>query len=193
MRLASTLFSSRRRVTGWPRPDIRVARLRVIFELPEHVHEDIFDRLRIPRPGKLAYIEWFSKPGQVDDVTGMYTVRRAFTGTGQAARRQASVIESVDIRRSCHLVAKLIDGTLSGLIIMSISRPTEQYIDIEAFDMRDLGVLTSWGGRGTMASDGSGRSWASEKSCAGKQTGDPATGAPGTPTVCTGPNQAERS
>lgn len=40
---------------------IRVARLRVVFELPEHVQVDIFDKLSIPRPGKLAYVEWFSK------------------------------------------------------------------------------------------------------------------------------------
>lgn len=85
---------------------IRVARLRVVFELPEHVQVDIFDKLSIPRPGKLAYVEWFSKLGQVDDVTGMYSVRRALTGSGQAAQRQASIIESVDIRRSCHLVSK---------------------------------------------------------------------------------------
>lgn len=39
-------------------------------------------------------------------MTGMYSVRRALR-TGSRTERQATVIEAVDIRRSCHLVAKL--------------------------------------------------------------------------------------
>lgn len=81
---------------------IRIAQLRVLFELPEFVHVNVFDRLKIPRPGKLAYIEWFSKPGTVDDVTGMYSVRRSFKNGSNNEVRQAGIIEAVDLRRSCH-------------------------------------------------------------------------------------------
>ncbi|KZV98523.1 hypothetical protein EXIGLDRAFT_832092 [Exidia glandulosa HHB12029] len=86
---------------------IRVAQLRVVFELPEYLHVNVFDKLHLPRPGKLAYIEWFSKLGSVDDVTGMYSVRRSFKSGTQNKVRQAAVIEAIDLRRSCHFVAKL--------------------------------------------------------------------------------------
>ncbi|EJD37744.1 hypothetical protein AURDEDRAFT_72956, partial [Auricularia subglabra TFB-10046 SS5] len=85
---------------------IRVAQLRVLFALPDEFTA-LFKQLRIPSPGKLAYVEWFSKPGETDDLTGMFHVRRSFRSGVQADVRQAAVIEAVDIRRSAHLVAKL--------------------------------------------------------------------------------------
>ncbi|KZW03090.1 hypothetical protein EXIGLDRAFT_636720, partial [Exidia glandulosa HHB12029] len=85
---------------------IRIAQVRVLFRLPTLV-TDIFARLRIPAPGTLAYIEWFSKLGRPDEATGMYHVQRSFKSGAQDGVRQATVIEAIDIRRICHLVARL--------------------------------------------------------------------------------------
>lgn len=72
---------------------LRVARVRVIFDLPPQFG-------RLPHP--LAYIEWFTALGHPDPVTGMYSVRHS-----TRHRRPNAEIISVDrIVRSAHLMGK---------------------------------------------------------------------------------------
>ena len=67
----------------------------------------VFDRLKLQRPGHLAYVDWFTKLGGTDMDTKMFSVRRSFRSGAQSHLRQATVIEAIDLRRTCHLVAKL--------------------------------------------------------------------------------------
>lgn len=80
--------------------------MRVLFSLPPLV-TDIFKAFNLRTPGKLAYVEWFSKLAAPDSVTGMYNVRRSFKTGAQSDVRQATIVEAINLRRSAHLVAKL--------------------------------------------------------------------------------------
>jgi len=84
---------------------IRVAQLRVIFEIPLLFQNAIFDLLEIPTPGKLAYVEWFTRPKEIEAPNGLPVVSHLYK-QGTSVRRTA-VIEAVDIRRTCHLIPKL--------------------------------------------------------------------------------------
>lgn len=81
---------------------LRVARLKVLFELPS-LYGDY--------PHPLAYIEWYTPFGPQDPVTSMYTVKRSTRN-----RRPNAAIVSIDrIVGPCHLVSKCgqtIDRTL---------------------------------------------------------------------------------
>ncbi|KAG6806897.1 hypothetical protein H0H92_009668, partial [Tricholoma furcatifolium] len=72
---------------------LRVAQVRVIFELPSHLGT-------YSHP--LAYVEWFTPLGQPHAVTGLYTISRS---THQH-RRNAAVIPVSKIVRGCHLMGK---------------------------------------------------------------------------------------
>ncbi|KZV91631.1 hypothetical protein EXIGLDRAFT_769682 [Exidia glandulosa HHB12029] len=108
---------------------IRAGQLRVLFEIPEHVQISIFDRLHIPRPGKLAYLEWFSKLGAPDEVTGMYAVKRSMRSGNRASERQACIVEAIDLRRSCHFIVKLGARDTGIPLHLNINRRIVQFID----------------------------------------------------------------
>ncbi|KAG6807681.1 hypothetical protein H0H92_006720 [Tricholoma furcatifolium] len=72
---------------------LRVAQVRVIFELPSHLGT-------YSHP--LAYVEWFTPLGQPHAVTGLYTVSRST----RQHRRNAAVIPVSKIVRGCHLMGK---------------------------------------------------------------------------------------
>ncbi|EJD44704.1 hypothetical protein AURDEDRAFT_166192 [Auricularia subglabra TFB-10046 SS5] len=88
---------------------LRVAHLRVIFELPVAVVTAIA-RLGLEDPGKLAYVQWYTKLGRRDADSDMFKVSRQMrfiAGAGSQKERSASVISALDIRRSCQLVPRL--------------------------------------------------------------------------------------
>ncbi|EJD37920.1 hypothetical protein AURDEDRAFT_173059 [Auricularia subglabra TFB-10046 SS5] len=88
---------------------LRVAHLRVIFELPSAVITAI-QRLGLEEPGKLAYVQWYTKLGRRDPDCDMFKVSREtrfIAGAGAQKERATSVIPALDIRRSCQLVPRL--------------------------------------------------------------------------------------
>jgi hypothetical protein len=72
---------------------LRVARVRAIFNLPLQFGQ-------LPHP--LAYIEWFTALGQLDRVTGMYSIRHST----RHHRPNAEIIAVDRIVRSAHLMGK---------------------------------------------------------------------------------------
>lgn len=89
---------------------LRVARLRVIFELPPIIVQHLEDA-HITPPGKLAFVQWYTRLGRRDADSGMFKVKAetTTTGAGHGAQRvrSAAVIEAVDIRRSAYLAPRL--------------------------------------------------------------------------------------
>ncbi|KAH9847789.1 hypothetical protein C2E23DRAFT_764843 [Lenzites betulinus] len=80
-----------------PLKGLRVARVRVIFQLPFSYN---MARLNITEP--LAYLEWFTPFRTVDSATGMYIV----SASTRQHRRFCSVIPISLISRSCHLIPR---------------------------------------------------------------------------------------
>ncbi|KAG6835260.1 hypothetical protein H0H93_003352, partial [Arthromyces matolae] len=80
-------------VYSWTMQGLRVAQVRVIFDLPRQ-----FGETRHP----LAYVEWFTPLGTPDKTTGMYLIKRST----RARSRNAEVISVDRIVRGCHLMAK---------------------------------------------------------------------------------------
>jgi len=72
---------------------LRLARVRVIFELPPQFG-------LWPHP--LAYIEWYTSFQRVDPTTGMYVVSRSTRNH----RPNAAVVSVDRIHRYCHLIGK---------------------------------------------------------------------------------------
>lgn len=74
--------------------------MRVVFEIPNRVIEEVFTAPNTPPPGILAYVEWFSPiPVTRSSTHGLYKVTRLT----QAGRRRASIIPVTSIIRSVHL------------------------------------------------------------------------------------------
>src|ERR1700733_9757889 len=72
---------------------LRVARVRAIFNLPPQFGQ-------LPHP--LAYVEWFTALGQLDRVTGMYSIRHSTCHH----RPNAEIIAVDRIVPSAHLMGK---------------------------------------------------------------------------------------
>ncbi|TCD63835.1 hypothetical protein EIP91_004902 [Steccherinum ochraceum] len=72
---------------------IRAARVRMLFELPPQFG---------PYPHRLAYIEWYTSFGRIDQKTRMYQV----TPSTRNRRPNAAVVSVDRIHRLCHLVGK---------------------------------------------------------------------------------------
>jgi hypothetical protein len=72
---------------------LRVAQVRLIFDLPQHFGT-------FPHP--LAYIEWFTPLGRPDASTGFFSITRSTRQT----RRNSAVIPVSRILRGCHLMAR---------------------------------------------------------------------------------------
>lgn len=104
---------------------LRIARVRVIFDLPPQ-----FGQLGHP----LAYIEWFTALGHQDPVTGMYSIRHS-----TRHRHPNAIIVGVDrIVRSAHLMGKAgreINGnwTTSNIVDEAEVFWVNPYINIDTF------------------------------------------------------------
>ncbi|EJD34586.1 hypothetical protein AURDEDRAFT_176368 [Auricularia subglabra TFB-10046 SS5] len=88
---------------------LHVGHLRVILELPPTLVRYL-EAARIEPPGKLAFIQWYTKLGRRDADSGMFKVSRQTTlarGQGAQRVRSATVVEAVDIRRSAFLAPRL--------------------------------------------------------------------------------------
>lgn len=74
-----------------PNPPVRIARIRVVFRLPQHLSLS---------PHPLAYVEWYTHLGPIDPTTQMYHVSRATRNR----QPHSAVICITQILRSCHLI-----------------------------------------------------------------------------------------
>ena len=72
---------------------LRVAQVRLIFDLPPHFG---------PFLHPLAYIEWFTPFGRLDASTGLYSITRSTRNT----RRNSAIVSVNSILRGCHLMAR---------------------------------------------------------------------------------------
>ncbi|KAH9032385.1 hypothetical protein EDB83DRAFT_2525578 [Lactarius deliciosus] len=82
---------------------LRIAQVRVVFQLPNKVLPQLFPSADISPPTHLAYVEWFSPiPTTPDSNSRLYRVSR-LTRNG---RRLASVIPVDDIYSSVHLLPR---------------------------------------------------------------------------------------
>ncbi len=78
-----------------PHPGLRVAQVRAIFTLPEH--------LQAPRLAQvLAYVEWFTPFNRPHPDTQMYSVSRSL----RYREHVPQVIPANDIVGNCHLLPK---------------------------------------------------------------------------------------
>jgi len=77
---------------------LRVGQVRVIFRLPRHFECQLV-RDGIKSPGHLAYIEWFSCPGQKDKANRMFPITRSKKGLV----REAAIVQIDVLCRPCQL------------------------------------------------------------------------------------------
>ncbi|KAI0074540.1 hypothetical protein K474DRAFT_1765568 [Panus rudis PR-1116 ss-1] len=112
---------------------IRVARVRVIFNLPP----------QFLSPGyvqkTLAYVEWYTPFARVDDATGMYYVSRSTRNK----QPNASIINIENIMGPCHLIPRFgtkIDRTWSSEHILDVATHffVNPYISIDAYTTSGL-------------------------------------------------------
>ncbi|KZV82698.1 hypothetical protein EXIGLDRAFT_810315 [Exidia glandulosa HHB12029] len=102
--------------------DIRIARLRAIFNVPRGLRQDLFGD---KPPQHLAFVEWFSRPTRRDPTTKMYRISRSFK-PGQTSQKEVAVVEVMDLRRSCHLLPEF--GA------SDVDRALTPYTVLDAFD-----------------------------------------------------------
>ncbi|KAF7799993.1 hypothetical protein EIP86_011236 [Pleurotus ostreatoroseus] len=78
---------------------LRVARLKVVFRIPEGLESVTFGEGATP-PGHLAYVEWFTRPRKCDPDSGMYPVSYGQMANGN---RDSAIIEVSNIKDdSCY-------------------------------------------------------------------------------------------
>ncbi|EJD43101.1 hypothetical protein AURDEDRAFT_167779 [Auricularia subglabra TFB-10046 SS5] len=71
---------------------LRVGHLRVIFELPPTLVRYL-EAARITPPGKLAFVQWFTKLGRRDRDSGMFKIsRETALARGQGAQRMHAML-----------------------------------------------------------------------------------------------------
>ncbi|GJE91567.1 hypothetical protein PsYK624_077170 [Phanerochaete sordida] len=83
---------------------LRVARLRLIFAIPDDLLKFTFGKNSSP-PGALAYVEWFTLPRTKDSDHGMYPISysKLENGRGRSSGHQYSIIELSTLVRTCQL------------------------------------------------------------------------------------------
>ena len=87
---------------------LRIAQVRVVFELPNKIISQVFPSPDVTPPQHLAYVEWFSSiPTTPDSNSRLYKVSRLV----QNGRRVASVIPVDHILSSIHLLPRFGQGT----------------------------------------------------------------------------------
>ncbi|KAF7793819.1 hypothetical protein EIP86_004940 [Pleurotus ostreatoroseus] len=79
---------------------LRVARLRLVFRIPEDMETATFGE-GVPPPEHLAYVEWFTHPRRPDPDSKMYPITYGKMANGQ---RDSAVIEVKNIVRICHIL-----------------------------------------------------------------------------------------
>ncbi|KAI0043223.1 hypothetical protein FA95DRAFT_1498903 [Auriscalpium vulgare] len=80
--------------------DLRIAQVRVVFQLSKTAVDDLFLPSRLAPPQHLAYIEWFSPfTASPEANTLMYKVSRSMRN----GRRSSAVVPVADLERSAHL------------------------------------------------------------------------------------------
>lgn len=72
----------------------------MIFKIPEALESVTFGN-GVQPPGHLAYVDWFTSPGQKDDVSGMYPVMYSKLSSGE---QESSIIELSTVVRTCQLL-----------------------------------------------------------------------------------------
>ncbi|KAF7799078.1 hypothetical protein EIP86_010308 [Pleurotus ostreatoroseus] len=78
---------------------LRVARLRVVFKIPELLESITFGE-GVKPPGHLAYVEWFTRPRQCDSDHGMYPISYSRNAKGE---KNCAIIEVANIVRICQI------------------------------------------------------------------------------------------
>jgi len=112
--------------------DTRVARVRVIFDLPQQFGT-------LPHP--LAYVEWYTPLRRKDHATGLYLVSRS-TRNGKP---NASIISIDQIRRACHLIPKhgaMIDReiTMDNALDVATEFRVNSYITVDLRTTSEAGL-----------------------------------------------------
>ena len=79
----------------------RIVQVRVVFEIPNRVIEEVFTAPNTPPPGYLAYVEWFSP---IPVTRGPNHLLYKVTRLTQNGCRRASIIPVTSIIRSVHLL-----------------------------------------------------------------------------------------
>ncbi|KAH9041565.1 hypothetical protein EDB85DRAFT_2242145 [Lactarius pseudohatsudake] len=119
-------------------PGLRIAQVRVVFQLPNKVLPQLFPSTDVTPPTHLAYVEWFSTiPTTPDSNSRLYRVSR-LTRNG---RRLASVIPVDDIYSSVHLLPRF--GQLEdspGCNTFSVLELCHSFY-INPFSSRDIYLL----------------------------------------------------
>ncbi|KAH9009338.1 hypothetical protein EDB84DRAFT_1280521, partial [Lactarius hengduanensis] len=117
---------------------LRIAQVRVVFQLPNKVLPQLFPSTDVAPPTHLAYVEWFSTiPTTPDSNSRLYRVSR-LTRNG---RRLASVIPVDDIYSSVHLLPRF--GQLEdspGCNTFSVLELCHSFY-INPFSSRDIYLL----------------------------------------------------
>jgi hypothetical protein len=107
---------------------LRVAQIRLIFDLPQHFGT-------FPHP--LAYIEWFTPLGTPDASTGLHLITRSTRHT----RRNSAVVSVDRVLRGCHLMARyprVVPSTWSADNILeqgSLQYLFNPYINVDTFTL----------------------------------------------------------
>ena len=86
--------------------ETRVGRVRVIFELPEHLDVGLGSQAAPNAWPKepLVYVEWYGVPRSLpDENTGMYVIKKT-------TETQYSIVTLTSIRQSCMLIPKFDDN-----------------------------------------------------------------------------------
>ena len=105
-----------------------MAQIRLIFNLPPQ-----FGKFQHP----LAYVEWFTRLGNPDANTGLYSITRS-TRRGQ---RNAEIVSVDRIIRGCHLMARCRQNILSTLTTDNVLEQTSiqylvnPYITVDSFTL----------------------------------------------------------
>ncbi|KAI6010391.1 hypothetical protein BKA83DRAFT_4068620 [Pisolithus microcarpus] len=102
---------------------VRIAQVRVIFKLPDHLGT---------HPHPLAYVEWFTALHRRDPVTGLYVV----THSTRNRRPNVSVVSIDRFVRACHLQASggsSMDWTSDNVLEKASSFQVNSYIDLDTF------------------------------------------------------------
>ena len=80
---------------------LRVARLRLIFKIPDDLAASTFGG-GVQPPEHLAYVEWFTRPRVKDGDHGMYPI--AYSKDGNSGERTYAIIELSSVVRVCQLI-----------------------------------------------------------------------------------------
>ncbi|KAI9450893.1 hypothetical protein BJY52DRAFT_1125614 [Lactarius psammicola] len=115
---------------------LRIAQVRLVFQLPSKVIPQVFPSSNITPPTHLAYVEWFSPiPTTSDSNNLLHRVSRL----SQNGRRLASIIPVDSILSSVHLFPRFAQDTLEQNTFSVLELCDTFYIN--PFSNRDIYLL----------------------------------------------------